>query len=341
MDIVWTIIIGLLLLTFFVVMHEWGHYIAAKRAGITVLEFSIGFGPAIYKRMMRNGTQFSIRCLPFGGYCKFFGEEDGDEKKPGAFNHASISQRFWTFVCGPAMNVLVAFILAVAFLCAFGDYHVNITSVNPGSPAQAAGLQAGDRITQLNGVKVDFLMDVYEAQQNTKGEYSETTVMRNGQSVSVKVPYAVQDGVKRIGINIEMVPVKYSFFEAIGLSFTWLFDLTRQMLSALGALIFTGQGVQDLAGPVGTINIIGAAAKSGAYIFLQISALISLNLAIINLLPFPALDGGQIVLLGVEAVRRKPVPLRVVSVLNTIGLMLIFGFAIYLTFQDIGRLTGG
>jgi regulator of sigma E protease len=324
-----------------VVVHEWGHYIAGKRAGIKVLEFSIGFGPAIYKRM-KGETQFSIRFLPIGGYCRFFGDDEEEAKLPGAFNHASVPQRLWTFVAGPAMNFLLAFILAVTFLCAFGDYRIYIDSVNPGSPAQVAGLKQGDMITELNGVKVDFLMDMYEAKQNTQGQYSETTVVRDGKAISVKMPYNVQaDGTKLIGISMVQVPRTYSFFEAVGSGVTWMFDLTKQMLVTLGALIFAGQGVQNLAGPVGTISIIGIAIKSGMYYALQIAALISLNLAIINLLPFPALDGGQIVLLGVEAVRRKPVPMRVIGVLNTIGLVIIFGFAIYLTFQDVTRLTGG
>lgn len=342
MDIVWTIIIGLLLLTLFVVVHEWGHYMAGKRAGIKVLEFAIGFGPAIYKRMMKGGTQFSIRCLPIGGYCRFFGEEDGDEKKPGAFNHATIPQRLWTFLAGPFMNFLLAFILAVAFLCFYGDAQISIGSVQPGSPAAQAGLQAGDVLTELNGVKIDFLLDLNEAQQNTGGEISKTTVLRDGQTYTYNIPFRLaDDGRKLIGISsFAESPKTYSFPEAIILSFKWMFLLVKEMLSILGTLIFTGQGVQNLAGPVGTISIIGQVAKTGFENVLRLASLISINLAVINLLPFPALDGGQIVLLGVEAARRKPVPLRVAGILNTIGLVIIFAFAIYLTFQDVGRLTG-
>ena len=168
MDIALTIIIGLLMLTLFVVVHEWGHYMVAKKSGITVLEFSIGFGPAIAK-WHRDETQISIRCLPLGGYVKFFGDDEGDEKKPGSFTSAPISKRLWTVLAGPAMNVLLAFVLAVAFLCFYGDAKVLVGAVEPGSPAQTAGLQAGDELIELNGVKIDFMLDLEEALANTQG----------------------------------------------------------------------------------------------------------------------------------------------------------------------------
>ena len=342
MDVALTIIIGLLMLTLFVVVHEWGHYMAGKRAGITVLEFSIGFGPAIAK-WHRGETQISIRCLPLGGYVKFFGDEEGDEKKPGAFNSASVSKRFLTFLAGPAMNILLAFLLAVAFLCFYGDAKISIAAVEPGSPAQAAGLLPGDVITEINGVKIDFLLDMNEAQQNTSGDTSLTTVVRDGKSYTYNIPFKVlSDGSKEIGITQFTTERKtFPFLEAVALSFKWMYLLVKEMFRILGVLIFTGQGVQNLAGPVGTISIIGQVAKTGFENVLRLASLISVNLAVINLLPFPALDGGQIVLLGVEAVRKKPVPIRVTGIINTVGLAVIFAFAIYLTFQDVSRLTGG
>lgn len=339
MDIALTVILGLLLLTLFVVVHEWGHYIVAKKCGITVLEFAIGFGPAIAK-WRRGGTQFSIRCLPIGGFCKFFGDDEGDEKKPGAFNFVSVSKRIYTVLAGPVMNILLAFILAVAFLCLYGDAQPVITSLQEGSPAQQAGLQPGDVITKLNGVQIDFMLDLQEAANNTEGSSSLTTVERDGKSYTYNIPYKT-DGSHRIGIEYQFERKTFSFFEAVALSFKWMFLLVKEMLGILGALIFTGHGVENLAGPVGTINIIGQVAKTGFENILRLASLISVNLAVINLIPFPALDGGKILLLGVEAVRKKPVPLNVEAILNTIGFVLIFGFAIYLTFQDVSRLTGG
>ena len=339
MDVALTIIFGLLLLTLFVVVHEWGHYIVAKKSGITVLEFAIGFGPVIAK-WQKNGTQYSIRCLPIGGFCKFFGDDEGDEKKPGAFNYVSVSKRIYTVLAGPVMNILLAFILAVTFLCIYGDAQPVITAVGNDSPAQAAGLQPGDVITRINGVQIDFMLDMQGASTKTDSGSSLTTVERNGKSYTYTIPYK-SDGSKQIGIEYQFERKTFSFFEAVALSFKWMFLLVKEMITILGALIFTGKGVENLAGPVGTINIIGQVAKTGFENILRLASLISVNLAVINLIPFPALDGGKIVLLGVEAARKKPVPLRVEAILNTIGFVLIIGFAVYLTFQDVTRLTGG
>lgn len=339
MDIALTIIFGLLLLTLFVVVHEWGHYIVAKKSGITVLEFAIGFGPAIVK-WKRGETQLSIRCLPIGGFCRFLGDEEGDEKIPGAFNYVSVSKRIYTVLAGPVMNILFAFILAVTFLCVFGDAQPVIYTVQDGSPAQQAGLQPGDVITQYNGINIDFMLDMQDASEKTGSGSSLTTVERDGKSYTYNIPYK-SDGTNEIGLEIQYVRKTFSFFEAIALSFKWMFLLVKEMIAILGALIFTGKGVENLAGPVGTINIIGQVAKTGFENILRLASLISVNLAVINLVPFPALDGGKIVLLGVEAARKKPVPLRVEAILNTIGLVMIFGFAIYLTFQDVTRLSGG
>lgn len=340
MEILWTIIIGLLLLTLFVVVHEWGHFMAAKKAGIRILEFSVGMGPVLFKRM-RGGTQFSVRCLPIGGFVRFYGDEEENSKKPGAFMAAPIMSRLRTFIAGPAMNFLLAFVLAIVFLCFYGDYQPVIYSVESGSPAQTAGLQPGDTITELNGIRVDFMLDMQSALSNTDGESSRVTISRDGRKYSFDIPYKA-DGSKKIGISgISYDRKVFTLSEALLLSFKWMFSLVREMVAILGTLIFTGQGVQNLAGPVGTISIIGQVVQTGFENILRLASLISINLAVINLLPFPALDGGQIVLLGVEAARRKPVPLRVVGMLNTIGLVLIFAFAVYLTFQDIGRLTGG
>ena len=340
MEIALTIIIGLLMLTLFVVVHEWGHYMVAKKSGITVLEFSIGFGPAIAK-WHSKGTQISIRCLPLGGYVKFFGDDEGDEQKPGSFTSAPVSKRLLTVLAGPAMNILLAFVLAVSFLCFYGDAKVLVGSVEPGSPAQEAGIQPGDELIVLNGVKIDFMLDMEEALSSTQEDASRVTVLRDGKEYSYTIPYK-DDGSKKIGISqLEYERKTYSFFAAVALSFKWLFLLVKEMLSILGALIFTGQGVQNLAGPVGTISIIGSVVRTGFENVLRLASLISINLAVINLLPLPALDGGKIVLLGVEAARKKPVPLRLEAILNAIGFVLIFGFAAFLTFQDISRLTGG
>lgn len=344
MDIVFSIVVGILMLTAFVVIHEFGHYFAAKKCGIAVEEFSIGFGPKIAQWSSRDRlSKISLRLILFGGYVRFVGEEEEDRKNPKHFLGARLWKRFVTVLAGPAMNIVAAFLIAVVFLCAYGDISPVVESVAEGSAAQAAGLLPGDVITEMNGIRIELSsVDFPLALENADYKNMQLTVDRGGQELDFSVPYELQeDGTYKIGISsFSYQRHTFRFFEAIGLAFRWLGMITMQLLDVLGNLFFRGQGVENFAGMVGTINIIGTVAKTGLENILRLASLISVNLAIINLLPIPALDGGKVVLYTVEGIRKKPVSMNVEGVLNFIGFAVIIGFAIFLTFQDIGRLMG-
>ncbi|MEA4853551.1 MAG: M50 family metallopeptidase [Christensenella sp.] len=338
MQIFINIVLTLLVLTVLVVAHEYGHYVVAKRHGIKVSEFAIGFGPKLIK-WNKNGTEFSIRPIFIGGYNKFADDEEKDPV-PGDFRAASLKSRFLTIIAGPAMNIVVAVILSAIFLMAAGDGQAVVQSVEQGSSAQVAGIQEGDIIRSYNGVKIDLLnYDWAEAQKQSKGDSLPLIVERDGETLTLDVPYEqTDDGAKQIGINLVAQPRSFNFFESIALSFKWLFVTMGQMLAALGNLFFQGQGIENMAGIVGVVGIVGQAVSYGWVNIISLAALLSVNLAIINLLPIPALDGGKVVLYAVEGIRKKPASAKVEGILNMVGMVLIFGLAIFLVFQDIGRL---
>lgn len=333
------IVYALLVLTALIVVHEYGHYRAAKRCGIKVDEFAIGFGPKLI-RWRRGETEFSFRPILIGGFCRFADDLDDEDRppKPGDFRTAPIGARVRTVIAGPLMNALLAVVLAVVMLMVAPEAQgVQIREVAPGSPAAAAGLAEGDVIRSMNGVDIDFYYsDMAAYQQSAKGETMSVEVERDGEPLSFEVTFPAGEAEKTMGVVMESHP--YGFIEALGLSFKWLWARTAEIFGALGDLFFRGQGVENMTGIVGLTVVVGSVVQAGALgMLLMLIALISINLAIVNLLPIPALDGGKLVLYAVEAARKKPVSINAEGIMNLIGMVAIMGFAAFLVVQDVGR----
>lgn len=338
MDILIMIVSAMLILTGLVVLHEYGHYRAAKRNGIRVQQFSIGFGPRLI-RWHRGETEFSFRPILFGGYVAFADDVDKDPE-PGDFRTASLKARALTAAAGPAMNVAAAVVLAVIMLLVAPEFQaVRVATVEPGSPAAEAGIEPGDVLKKMNGVDMDFYAtSVMEYQQTPRGESMQVRAARDGDAYETTVHFDPDDDQKLMGVTMETQP--YNFFEAFTLSFKWLGQQIGAIYSALGNLFFRGQGMEDMAGIVGTTVVVGNVVQYGTIgLLLMLISVISINLAIINLLPIPALDGGKLVLFGVEALRKKAVPQRIEGIMNFAGMAVIMGLAVFLVFQDISRLV--
>lgn len=357
MDIVVTIIAGLLILTVLVVAHEFGHFSVGKACGIRIEEFSVGFGPKLLSKIRKKDQiRYSIRALPLGGYVQFYGEDEEVEGEPRAFNNRPPWQRFLTLLAGPMMNVIVAIVVTAVLLMSFGDYVYVVNSTNSQAMEELGfDIQPGDRVVEVNGKRIDFAMEVSMASLQAgeeNGTYSmgleRDGVVRyfsfNGVSQE-EMENAENSQAQSEGeplLKWETVRRHFGFFEALGLSFKWLFLIVGQMLDFLAGLIFRGQGAESVAGPVGIFTIIGEAMRTGTETVLRITALLSINLAVMNLLPLPALDGGRILFLGIEKLRGKPISRKVEGYINMIGLLALFGLMILLTYQDIARLiTGG
>ncbi len=219
-----TIIFGLLVLTALVVVHELGHYSIARALKIPVKEFGVGFGPKIIK-WTRKGILYSIRPIPLGGFTAFYDEYSEEEmnKDPRGFGNHPVYKRFLTILAGPVYNFVFAIILAIAILSIYGDSVPVIAEVQTGMPAEEAGLLPGDRIVGMDGHEFDFFMEFNIGFANKEGEGVSIDVERNGEAMSVYVPYeTTENGEKYLGFSYGMEKHTFGFFEAFLLSFKWL-----------------------------------------------------------------------------------------------------------------------
>lgn len=350
MSTVLYVIIALVILSAFVTLHELGHFIAGKKLGFGIVEFAIGMGPAIFKKK-KDGILYSLRAFPIGGMCRFYGEDEetGDGL---AFGSQKPWKRAIVLSAGAVTNIVSAIILAVIILMTIGVITDYIPSVNSfsyeNSPAEEAGMLEGDVIVAVNGKEltqydqIDSLVDLIGAADS---DACVITVLRNGEEMDLTLHnlYNETEGRNMIGIQIGAIPVyeKLGFFSALGSSFQYIWQMIKALFSFFG-MLFQGEVKQgDVIGPVGIIVLITDAVKQGVAQVLEIAVLISANLGLFNLLPLPALDGGRLVFVVIEAIRKKPVPAEKEGIVHFVGIVLLLGLIVYLSIGDISSLFGG
>ncbi|MBR4893035.1 MAG: RIP metalloprotease RseP [Clostridia bacterium] len=344
-----TVIYALLLFSVIIFVHEFGHFIFAKIFGVYVHEFAIGMGPAIFKKK-KGETLYSVRLVPMGGYCKMEGE-DGQSDNSRAFSNKSKTKRLIILSAGAVMNLLLGFIVVLILNFGFSsNFYVStsVANVLENTPAYTAGLRAGDKIERLNGKKVNIRSEfmVY----NNK-EDMEITVKRGRETLTFNVTpksYLLDESGniikesseegshKLIGIEFSkeektlLSVIKYSYFESLFIG--------KTIFISLGQLITGEVSPDNLSGPVGIVKEINTAANTGFDYLLYLMALITINLGIFNLLPLPALDGGRILFILIEAVIGKPVSLKYEGIIHAIGFMLLILLMLYATWNDILRI---
>lgn len=329
-----TVIFGILILLLLIFPHETGHFIAAKACGVEVNEFALGMGPAIFKKQ-HGETLYSLRAIPVGGYCAMEGEdEESDDEN--AFENKAAWKKAIVLSAGSAMNLFLALLIMIILTFYTGVATTSISEVDVNSPAAAAGLKAGDQITAVNGKNTDTWNEITSIVSSAgAGDKIKFDVLRDGKKVSVTSGVKKSSGHAVIGMRCA---VDKSFFSCL----TEGFGRTGKMIATLGdafRMIFTGQvSTKELGGPVAIIKVAGDAGKAGAASFFYLAAFISLNLAIFNLLPFPALDGGRLVFLIIKKITGKRVNAEIEAKVHFAGIVLLFAFMIYVTWNDITRL---
>ena len=330
------ILLAIVLLGVLITVHEFGHFAAARLCGIPVKEYSIGFGPKLVQwKSKKHETVFSIRPIPLGGYCMFFGDTDDDpngEKKddPRNYNNAPVWKRMISVAAGPLMNMVLAFVVAIGLMAAYGVTIATpfVASVTEGSPAAESGLEAGDVLSDAIG-------------SLGAGSAIDITVLRDGQEETLTITPRYDEAEERwlIGIMIQQGYAPLPAGEVIPAAWDTCVDASTAIVSALGKLFTTGEGLNETSGPVGVVQLVAEQTKQGGMeIFLYLTVMISINLGLVNLIPIPGLDGSRLVFMLIEAVRRKPVDQKVEAMIHLGGYVFLLGFMVFFTFKDVMRI---
>ena len=343
------VLIGILLLGILIAVHEFGHFIAARLSGIEVMEFAIGMGPKLIGWTGRSGTKFSLRAIPLGGFCAFYGEDDVQGKAkddPRAYNKQNIWKRIFTVAMGPVMNFVLAFVVAFAFFFCLGELLPvpTVDSLMEGYPAAEAGLLPGDRIIAVNGESITDSAAVSAAL--AAGKKADVTVRREGAAAAITLPitprWNEEDQRYLIGIYFAQERQRLPLGTSIRAAWANCVQAGTAVFDALKG-IFTDPEIRDsVSGPVGAVAVVSEAVQAnGIDAFLSLLMLISVNLGIMNLLPIPGLDGSRIVFHLIEAVRGKPIKPEREALVHLIGMVFLFSLMIFFTYKDIVRLIFG
>lgn len=334
MSTVVTILVALLIFGVLIVSHEFGHFITARKCGVTVEEFSMGMGPLI-KQKEKNGTVFSLRALPIGGFCRMKGEDE-DTEEEGSFSAASPLKRILILISGALMNFIVALLIFFILMCITGtSATTRIASFSQLSPAYEAGIEAGDTLLSINGNAINAWEDVSPNVKASNGEQCTVVVQKKDGSEKTYLVAPYYDE-QRDSYLLGIFPkAKFEFFKAIGKSFTMLWEY---IVAICGVFInlFRGKiGLEAFSGPIGATIIIGQYIPQGIIYVLAIAASISVSLGFFNLLPIPALDGSRVLFAFIELIKGSPVNRKAEGLVHFVGFAALMLFAVVIAYRDI------
>lgn len=329
-----TFLLTILLFSVMVIPHEFGHFAAAKLSGIKVNEFSVGMGPKIFQKQ-GNETKYSIRIFPIGGFCAMEGEDE-ESDNPRAFNNVSTLKKIFVLSSGAIMNILVALLLMIITVQIIGTPTNVIGSIEKNSPAELAGLRAGDRIVELDNKEINSWEDFVQEMRTKESEQIEIGIERKGNYKEFIINPIYKDGRQVIGVTSK--PAHNLFKSAIyGSKSTW--QINSAMYSGLYKML-TGKVnfKKNVAGPIGIISLVGKTSKEGFISFIYLAVIISINLAVINMLPFPALDGGRILFTLIRKITGNAISDEMEGKIHLAGFAILIALLIFVTWNDILRL---
>ncbi|MEE1009416.1 MAG: RIP metalloprotease RseP [Agathobacter sp.] len=342
-----SIIIAIILFSIIVIFHELGHFLLAKANGIKVNEFSLGLGPTIFG-FTKGETTYSLKLLPFGGACMMEGEDENstDER---AFSQQSVWARISVVFAGPFFNFIMAFVFAFIIIACVGYDEPVVSGVIPGYAAEEAGMQEGDEIVKINNYNVHFFKEVSLYSAFHAGEDVTITYKRDGEKFEtvLKPKLSEETNTYLYGFSGTNEKVKPSFGKIVSHSFYEVRYWIYYVAQSLRMLVTGGASVNDLSGPVGIVKNIGdtytqSVSNDGYfYAFLNMlnwGTMLSANLGVMNLLPLPALDGGRLVFLIIEAIRRKKVDPDKEGMVHFAGIVLLLLLMVVIMFNDIRKL---
>ena len=340
------IVIALIIFGIIVLIHELGHFLFAKLSGVKVVEFSVGMGPRIFS-VKGKETRYSLKLLPLGGSCAMYGEDE-DEDAPGSFNSAPLLGRIATIAAGPFFNFILAFLVAIFIVANVGVDKPVISGFVSGLPAESSGLMVGDEIEKINGREIDFYRSVSTYLFMNQGKDITLTVKRNNEKQTITVTPVFNEEYSQY-----MIGIKSSGYEKLKNPFSVLkysvLEVNYTISMTVDSLIYLLRGkarASEISGPVGIVNMIGTTVNEskpyGIFVVLlslsQMVLLLSANLGVMNLLPLPALDGGRLIFLFLEAIFRRPLNRKVEGYIHFAGFALLMLLMVFVMFNDIRKI---
>ncbi|MEZ3421107.1 MAG: M50 family metallopeptidase [Eubacterium sp.] len=336
---VYPILIAILFFEFIIIIHEGGHFIAAKLMKVKVNEFAIGMGPKILS-FGKGETKYSIRLFPIGGFCAMEGEDEESEAK-GAFSSKKVGARIFVVVAGALMNLILGFIIVLCIVCSqnlvgtttvarFADDAVSVKS----------GLQAGDEIRNIDGMRIFTSTDVQTGFSRSSDGNVEMIVKRGCENVKLNVSFDMEEyeGHNFIKMDFWLLGKEKTFTNVLSATAGNFISFARMVFISVHDLIVGKYGLSDLSGPIGAVSAVSTAVKVNMISMFRIMALFTINVGLFNLFPIPALDGWRMFLLIGEGITRKKLPTKWEYIINAVGLVLLIALMFFVTFSDITKL---
>ena len=337
-------ILALIIFSAIVIFHEFGHFLLAKWNGIEVIEFSLGIGPRLLSHVWGD-TRYSLKLLPIGGSCQMVGEEEASDSA-GAFGNKSVWARIAVVAAGPVFNFILAWVLALIIVGSVG-YDNTMVDIIPDSAAAEAGMEDGDQIISINGSRTWLYREVSLYSSLHQGQTATVVFERNGEKQTVVLtPKQSDTGAYLYGFSRTVQREKGGALETVGYSCAEIRYWLKATVESLKMLIGGQVGLEEMSGPVGIVSTIGDTYKESRvdgwyYVtmnMIMIAIFLSVNLGVMNLLPIPALDGGRLVFLILEAIRGKAIPQEKESMVHFTGFVLLMGLMAVILFSDLHKL---
>ncbi len=346
------IIISILLFGLIILVHEFGHFFSAKSFGVKINEFALGMGPTLFK-IKKGNTIYSLRALPIGGFCAMEGENETSEDI-GSFSNKPVWQRIIIVVAGAFMNIVLGFIFMIILLSQNPYFASNVISkFADDSITKSAGLEVGDKILSINNYRILTDNDLGFAISTNKDGIVDFKVLRDGQKIDIKnvnLPKITDENGNSINsLDFYVEPIPKNIITLISQSFKTIISMVKIVWNSFLGLITGRFGFNDMSGPVGAASAISQAASMGlkenfvqaTNNIIMMMVIITVNLGIFNLLPIPALDGGKLVFLVIEGIRRKPINPKYEGYVHAAGFAILILFMLIVTFSDILRVSTG
>ncbi len=339
MNVLIDVLLTVLVFAVIIIIHEGGHFLMARLMGIRVNEFAAGMGPKLFSRK-RGDTVYSLRAFPIGGFCAMEGEQD-DSTDENAFCNKPVWRRILVVAAGALMNLLLGFLIILVMTITTPQLESKtVSAVGEQSAVAAAGLQPGDILDSVNGNKLFIANDFFTELSRSNNGIATVGIWRDGEYMELKdIDFTVEeDGVKKLYVGFSVYELEKNPFSVLGYAAGWTVSTGRLIFSSLIDLFSGKYSITDFSGPVGTSAVISQVRQTGMRNFFFLVAFMTINVGLFNLLPIPALDGGRLVFLLIEAVRRKPVNPKYENAIHLVSFFLLLGFIVLITYNDILKL---